>query len=155
MLQPGLIFIDNTPDGSRSGVSENVILAPTTTGGEGQIRSTNASDGTNIVTADFLNTEDVSFFFNDGSAGDTDALTVLGTGLSDTVTVDFTNVGLNIAGGTGMLTNPGAGTDLIDIDQGATQLVQVHGVARTTAVRRGCANVLGSQPRQLPTGRRR
>ena len=39
--------------GSRAGVSENVVLAPTTTGGEGQIRSTNAADGSalRIVTA--------------------------------------------------------------------------------------------------------
>ncbi|HUG70264.1 MAG TPA: CHRD domain-containing protein, partial [Pirellulaceae bacterium] len=96
--QPGIIFLDNAlnindyqANGSRSGVSENVVVEPTGAAGSGQIRSTHATNGTNIVTIDFVNVEDLSFFFNDGTAGDTDTLTVLGTALADVVVVDFTN----------------------------------------------------------------
>jgi len=136
-IQPGTIFFDATPDGSQSGVSENVVLAPTTTAGEGQIRSTNAADGTDIVTVDFTTLEDVSFFFNDGSAGDTDSLTILGTGAADHVTADFSNDGLTFDPAVGLIV---ASTDeLIDVDADLdgngtpeTQLVQVHAMAHAT-----------------------
>ena len=121
--QPGIIFIDDSPDGSRAGVSEAVILAPQTTTGAGQIRSSNATDGTNILTVDFTTVEDVSFFFNDGTAGDTDSLTIQGTAAADTVTADLSAAGTDAA-------------PLVDIDLtgGPTQLVQVENIAQATAV---------------------
>ncbi|MGE0755391.1 MAG: beta strand repeat-containing protein, partial [Pirellulaceae bacterium] len=113
---------DAAPDGSRSGVSERVVLAPTTTTGAGQIRSTNATDGTNILTATFVGTEDVSFFFNDGSAGDTDSLELITTGLGETIAVNLTNAG----------DDTGAWIDL-DLTAPATQLLQVERAVRASA----------------------
>ena len=117
-LQPGIAFVDASPDGSRSSVSEDVVVAPSTTPGTGQIRSTNASDGTNILTLDFVNTEDLSVFLSDGTAGDTDSLTVLGTDAGDTLTVNLANSGDDSA-------------PLIDIASGTppTQLVQIENFA--------------------------
>ncbi|MAE61950.1 MAG: hypothetical protein CMJ49_11415, partial [Planctomycetaceae bacterium] len=96
--QPGIVFLDNATatvayeaNGSRAGVSEDIVVAPTTTDGAGQIRSTNAADGHDIVIVEFVGTEDLNFYFNDGSEGDTDSLTVLGTNAADTAVVDFTN----------------------------------------------------------------
>ena len=124
--QPGIVFVDDWPDGSQAGVSEDVVLAPTTTVGEGQIRATNAADGSDIVTIDFTTLEDVSFFFNDGSQGDTDSLTILGTNQADIVTADFTNDGLVFDGG---VITPSA-DQLIDV----AGLVHVHGIATAIPV---------------------
>ena len=121
-LNPGIVFIDDSPNGSRSGVSESVNLAPTGTTGGGQIRSTNATDGSNIVTVDFTNVEDTSFFFNNGAAGDTDTLTIHGTAAANTVTTNFTNAGDDATG---------PWVD-IDLTAGATQLVQVERFTRAT-----------------------
>ena len=133
-IQRGTIFVDATPDGSQAGVSEDVVLAPTTTAGEGQIRSTNAADGTDIVTIDFTTMEDVSFFFNDGTAGDTDSLTILGTGVADRITADFTNDGLIFDPTVGLVV--ASPNELIDVDADVdgdgifeSQLIQVHGMA--------------------------
>ncbi|MDA1018241.1 MAG: hypothetical protein O3A00_27780, partial [Planctomycetota bacterium] len=118
-LQPGLIFVDASPNGSQSGVSENVNVFPTATPRAGQIRSTNAADSTDIVTIDFVNTEDLSFFFNDGTAGDTDTLTVHGTAGVDAIVANFTLDGNDTAAATA---NPGA---WIDINAGNLQIERV------------------------------
>jgi len=144
--QPGVVFTDSTPDGSVSGVSEETVLAPSTTGGEGQIRATNAADGSDVVTADFVNVEDVSFFFNDGAAGDTDSLTILGTGEDDTVTADFTNDGLTLTPGSADAGLVLSANELIDIDQGATLLVQVHAAARAVPGATGTTPTLAALP---------
>ena len=52
-VQPAIIFVDDAPDGSQAGVSEDIIIAPETTTGAGQIAVTNRTDGSNIVTVDF------------------------------------------------------------------------------------------------------
>jgi len=91
--------LDDTPDGSRAGVSEDVVLAPSTVAGAGQIRSTNAADGSAIMVADFVGVEDVSFFVNNGAAGDTDSLSVQGTAAAD-------NVIVNLPGDTGAAAEP-------------------------------------------------
>jgi Ca2+-binding RTX toxin-like protein len=104
VTQPGMQFVDDTPDGSISGVSEVVMIAPTSVAGAGQVRSVNATDSTNIVTIDFTNTEDISVYFNDGSSGDNDSLTVLATAGDDVVDINLSNAGddaeplLNITG---------------------------------------------------------
>ncbi len=144
--QPGIVFADNTPNGSRSSVSENAVLAPSGTMGGGQLRVTNATNASNIVTLDFTTVEDVSFFFNDTSMGDVDTLMIEGTATADTVTANFTNTGLTIAATTNAISGAGAaGTELIDI-VGATQLVQVQALARATAGTAGTAPILSALP---------
>ncbi|HAB11838.1 MAG TPA: hypothetical protein DCE47_09125, partial [Planctomycetaceae bacterium] len=90
--QPSMQFVDDAPDGAVSGVSEDITIAPSGTAA-GQVRSLNASDGTNVSTIDFSNTEDITVFLNDGSAGDDDALTILGTPDADTFVVNLANNG--------------------------------------------------------------
>ena len=120
-LQSSIIFIDDAPDGSLSGVSEDIVIAPQTTTGAGQIAVTNNTDDSNIVTVDFTTIEDISVFVNDGSAGDTDTLTVLGTISGDVMTVNLANAGND--------TEP-----LIDIDSiTGTQLLQVENIQVATS----------------------
>lgn len=137
--QPGISLVDNTPDGSRDGVSEAVVLAPTTTTGAGQLRVTNATDSSNIATIDFTTLEDFSFFFNDAVSGENDTLTIAGTSGNDEVTAKFTNAGFTY-------NNPSAdvssitphANELIDIDSPAgTQLVQVHAALESNVQQHG------------------
>ena len=144
--QPGILFADNTPDGARSGVSEDVVLAATTTAGASQLRVSNATDDSNILTADLTTVEDVAFFLNDTAAGDDDTLTILGTAGVDTVTADLTNVGLTFAATTNAITNGGVGEELVDLDAGGSQIVQVHSAVRATAGAAGTAPTLGALP---------
>ncbi len=64
-------------------MSENVTVTPTIVIGAGEI----AVPG--VVTIHYQETEDLSFLLNDGTAGDTDRLTVRGldSNLPDTFTI--------------------------------------------------------------------
>ncbi len=120
--QPGIVFVDAAPDGSRAGVSEQVSVVPTTLTGRGQLQVTNVADGGSITTVDFLDTEDFSFFFNDGSAGDRDTLVLHGTAVGDTISADFS------------LAGDDAGP-WVDIDlESTTQLLQIERFAKSTVV---------------------
>ncbi|MGE0761486.1 MAG: beta strand repeat-containing protein, partial [Pirellulaceae bacterium] len=129
--QPSVILVDDSPNGSRAGVSERAAVAPTSLAGTGQLQVTNTADGSNVVTADWTALEDLAFFFNDSASGDSDALTLLGTSGNDQVTVNLTRTGFTFAGG--VLSNAGAGQEWIDFDSGASQLIQIHGLVRATA----------------------
>ena len=139
-LQPGIVFIDDSPDGSRTGVSEDILIAAQTTAGAGQIAVTNRTDGSNVVTVDFTNTEDISALINDGSAGDTDTLTVRGTTASDLVSVNLTNIGDD--------TGP-----LVDLDSIATtQLLQIENLQVATASAGAAATLSPLSQLTLVTG---
>ncbi len=104
--------LDPTPNGSASGVSENVTVTPTLTIGAGEI----AVPG--VVTVHFQNTEDLSFLLNDGSAGDSDTVTILGidSNLSDIFTVRPDAAGDDA--------NP-----VVDLDINAVQVLQIENIA--------------------------
>ena len=95
--QPGIVLLDNSTvanpyraDGGRSGVAEAVVVAPTSVAGAGRIRSTIATNNTNISTIDFVETELKASPERQSPAGDVDTLTVLGTAGADNFVVDFT-----------------------------------------------------------------
>ncbi len=104
--------LDLIANGSVAGVSENVTVTPTIVIGAGEI----AVPG--VVTIHYQETEDLSFLLNDGTAGDTDRLTVRGldSNLPDTFTIR----------------PDAAGNDaepVVDIDTNAVQLLQIENVA--------------------------
>ncbi len=106
---PGL---DPTANGSAAGVSENVTVTPTIVIGAGEI----AVPG--VVTIHYQDTEDLSFLLNDGTAGDTDRLTIRGldSNLPDVFTIR----------------PDAAGNDaepVVDIDTNAVQLLQIENIA--------------------------
>ncbi|QDU23548.1 beta strand repeat-containing protein [Urbifossiella limnaea] len=108
------VFADATPDGSQATFDEAVVVEATLTPGAGSITSPGA------VTITFQGTEDLSFFQNDTSLGDTDTLTIRtpdSAGVPETVTV-----------------NPdAAGTDadpIVDIDATVgVQLLQIENLS--------------------------
>ncbi len=102
-----------------AGVSENVTVTPTIVIGAGEI----AVPG--VVTIHYQETEDLSFLLNDGTAGDTDRLTVRGldSNLPDTFTIR----------------PDAAGNDaepVVDIDTNSVQLLQIENVASVGPVAR-------------------
>ncbi len=104
--------LDLIANGSVAGVSENVTVTPTIVIGAGEI----AVPG--VVTIHYQETEDLSFLLNDGTAGDTDRLTVRGldSNLPDTFTIR----------------PDAAGNDaepVVDIDTNSVQLLQIENVA--------------------------
>ncbi|MDX1926571.1 MAG: dockerin type I domain-containing protein [Pirellulaceae bacterium] len=103
---------DPVPNGSVAAVSENITVTPTLTPGAGEI----AVPG--VVTIHFQETEDLSFLLNNGVAGDSDTLTILGTdsNLSDVFTIR----------------PDAAGNDLepvVDLDISAVQMLQIENIA--------------------------
>ncbi len=115
--QPGQVFVDNTPNGSVGGVTENVILEVSSTAGAGQL----TVDG--VVTIDLTGLEDVSVNLNDNTAGDIDTFTLVTSNAADSINVNFTNAGNDATG------------PLVDVDSaGGTQLMQVESFAHFTPV---------------------
>jgi len=85
------------------------------------------------VVVDYTNTEDLSFYFNDGSAGDTDTLTVLGTAGDDAFTVDLTGDPLQASDPFGndnapLITLGGAGSVQIENFNLVTSVPNANGV---------------------------
>ena len=104
--------LDLIANGSVAGVSEKVTVTPTIVIGAGEI----AVPG--VVTIHYQETEDLSFLFNDGTAGDTDTLTV--RGLDSNLPDSFT------------IRPDAAGNDaepVVDVDTNAVQLLQIENVA--------------------------
>ena len=99
-------LIDPMPAGGISGVSENITVTPTPVAnpvpGNGQIVVPN------VATMDFSNFQDVKFYMNNGSAGDTDTLTVNGSGLGDFDIANLSNAGTNVAPGSAWAWGPPA-----------------------------------------------
>ncbi|HOP76785.1 MAG TPA: Ig-like domain-containing protein [Thermogutta sp.] len=98
-----------------AGVSERIELVPTGPG-DGQLRVTNAADGSLVTVINYISNTGFIINGNDGSAGDTDSLTLHGTSGDDAIhivdaqnanvsgiySVQFTNFAvLNVAGGDG------------------------------------------------------
>ena len=103
-----VFFDEGNPDGDASpapdpiiynalpGISENIAIVPTGPG-TGQLRVTNAADGSLISVINFVGNTGFIINGNDGSAGDTDSLTLAGTTGDDTfIVVDDQNV--NVVG---------------------------------------------------------
>ena len=88
-------LIDPMPAGGIAGVSEDITVTPTPvanpTPGDGQIFVPN------VATMNFTNFQDLNFYTNDGSAGDTDTLTIDGTAVADYDVANFANAGTNAA----------------------------------------------------------
>ena len=88
---PDLIIYNGLP-----GISERIELVPTGPG-DGQLRVTNAADGSLITVINYVANTGFIVNGNDGSSGDTDTLTLRGTAGNDAFTVvDAQNV--NVTG---------------------------------------------------------
>jgi hypothetical protein len=107
--------VDEAADGSVAAVSEDIVLAPSGTPGAGQVRVPN------VATLTFTGTEDVSFHLNNGAAGDSDTLQILGTNFDDIITVDLTATGTDAA-------------PLVDITRGQFRLLQVEAFTNVSAL---------------------
>ena len=85
--------LDRVVDGSLRGISEHIVLTGSNTIGTGRVQATRGATSATILQADFMSLEDISFDFNDTSAGDDDRLTIAGTTQADEVWIDFSRAG--------------------------------------------------------------
>ncbi|RMF91216.1 MAG: hypothetical protein D6741_16205, partial [Planctomycetota bacterium] len=110
-----------------AGVSEDILLAPSGAG-DGQVRVTNAVDGSAVTVIDYMSNTGFIVNGNDGTQGDVDSLTVRGTATNNIFTIDGTTI--DVAGvlsvdytNFNVVNAQGAGgVDLFDVTPSAVQV---------------------------------